>query len=396
MTILIVLSSKINTSCSYRSLSKIFMTFNLYLNLSLTPPSHSTSMLWIKKLGYYKLTEVKLKSDDWIIILDESIGIGQEKVFLILGIQLKNVDFTRPLQIQDMVPLLVKSRERWNAEDIEIELNKIKNELGTIIYAIADGSNSIKTALRKANITWNYDVTHAIAVFLSRIYSNDLEFKNFTHLAGQMRFKLCCSKQAHLIPPNQRSKARFLNVDILSNWGIRALNAYDRDETTPEEKEKLQWVSDMRFFIVELNTMMSVIEELSVILKNNGMSKVTIKKCKAVLKKIKRGKLLEFKTMMLDYHNEYSKRISKKNEKQLCCSDVIESIFGRYKSELSRNQMNGITDLVLIIPALTADLSQQSIIEAIDKCTVKEIEDWKKNNLCNSLVSKRKKVLKAS
>lgn len=372
------------------------MTFNLYLNLSLSAPSHSTSMLWIKKLGYYKLTEVKRKSDDWIIIIDESIGIGQEKVLLILGIQKQNIDFTRPLEIQDMVPLLVKSKERWSAEDIEMELKKVKEELGTIIYAVADGGCCIRKALKQVQIDWKYDITHAIAIFLSRIYLNDPEFKNFTHLAGQMRYKLCCSKQAHLIPPNQRSKSRFLNIDILSNWGIRALNAYDRDETTAEEKEKLQWVNEMRSFIIELDTMMSVVEEISIILKNNGMSKVTIKKCKAVLKKIKRGKLLELKTMLLDYLNEYAKSISKKNEKQLCCSDVIESIFGRYKSELSRNQMNGITDLVLLIPALTADLSQKSIIEAIDKCTVREIEDWKKNNLCNSLVSKRKKVLRAS
>lgn len=372
------------------------MTFNLYLNLSLSTPSYSTTMLWMKKLGYYRLTEVKQKSDDWIIIIDESIGIGQEKVLLILGIQKKNIDFARPLQIQDMVPLLVKSRERWKAEDILIELNKVKDELGTIIYAVADGGNSIKTALRQANIEWKNDITHAIAVFLSRIYATDQNFKNLTHLAGQMRFKLCCSKQAHLIPPNQRSKSRFLNIDILSNWGIKALNAYNRDETTPEEKEKLQWVNDMRSFIIELDVMMSVVQKISIILKNNGMSKLTIKKCKAILKKVKKGKLLEFKTMMLEYLNEYAKTLIKKGEKQLCCSDVIESIFGRYKSELNRNQMNGITDLVLLIPALTADLSKQSIIKAIDKCTVKEIEDWKKNNLCNSLVSKRKRVLKAS
>lgn len=370
------------------------MTFNLYLNLSLTPPSHSTSMLWIKKLGYYKLTEVKQKSDDWIIIIDESIGIGQEQVLLILGIQQKNIDFTRPLQIQDMTPLLVKSKERWCAEDIELELNKVKEELGTIIYAVADGGSCIKKALKLANIDWKYDITHSIAIFLSKIYSNDQDFKNFTHLAGQMRYKLCCSKQAHLIPPNQRSKSRFLNIDILSNWAIKALRAYDRDETNTTEKEKLQWVSDMRFFIVELEAMMIVVQEISIILKNNGMSKTTIKQCKAILKKYKKGKLLEFKKMMLEYLNEYTKSITKKKEMQLCCSDVIESTFGRYKCELSRNQMNGITDLVLLIPALTSNLTQESVIEAIDKCTVQDIEEWKKNNLCNSLLSKRMAVLK--
>lgn len=54
--------------------------------------------------------------------------------------------------------------------------------------------------------------------------------------------------------------------------------------------------------------------------------------------------------------------------------------------------MNGITDLVLIIPALTADLKSEKVIEAIDSCTVKDIEKWKKENLCNSLIAKRNKV----
>ena len=62
-------------------------------------------MLWIKKIGYAQLQSVKQKADDWIIIVDESIGIGQEKVLVILGIRRSQVDFTRPLLLQDMEPI---------------------------------------------------------------------------------------------------------------------------------------------------------------------------------------------------------------------------------------------------------------------------------------------------
>jgi len=66
-----MLSAKINTSASFRSLSKVLVTFNLYLNIELSSPSFSTAMLWIKKIGYIQLQSAKEKADDWIIILDE-------------------------------------------------------------------------------------------------------------------------------------------------------------------------------------------------------------------------------------------------------------------------------------------------------------------------------------
>ena len=54
--------------------------------------------------------------------------------------------------------------------------------------------------------------------------------------------------------------------------------------------------------------------------------------------------------------------------------------------------MSGITDLVLIIPALTVSLSEGAVSEAIASCRVKDIKAWKKDNLCNSLLAKRNMV----
>jgi len=106
------------------------------------------------------------------------------------------------------------------------------------------------------------------------------------------------------------------------------------------------------------------------------------------------GRLKEFKTYILNYLDEHTREIKHQTETILCCSDIIESAFGRYKNELSKNPMSGITDLVLIIPALTAKLTEASITEAIDSCTVKDIALWKKENLCNSMLAKKNKIFK--
>lgn len=389
-----MLSAKMKTSSSFRSLSKVFVAFNLYLDIERSTPSFSTAMLWVKKIGYNQLQLPKEKADDWIIIVDESIGIGQEKVLVVLGIRRSNIDFTRPLKLQDMKPITVKSKENWTGQDIADELKIVKEQLGTVIYAVTDACSSLKKGLREAGINHVYDITHAIAIALERLYKDDSNFKNYIHLAGQMRFKLCCSKHAHLIPPNQRSKSRFLNIDTISKWGMKALQALDSNDISQEERGQLQWVKEKASFIIEMDHLMSIIEDISVLLKKEGLSKQTKSKCVSILKNCKNGKLKQFKEYILNYLKENMKQISKRKEKILCCSDIIESTFGRYKNELSKNPMSGITDLVLIIPAFTSDITVGAVNAAIDNCSVKDIEEWKRNNLCNSLLAKRRAVFK--
>ncbi|MDP2159824.1 MAG: hypothetical protein Q8K02_05035, partial [Flavobacterium sp.] len=319
-------------------------------------------------------------------------GIGQEKVLVVLAIRESKIDFTHPIRIQDMTPVIVKSREKWTGEDISKELEVAKMRLGKIKYAVTDGCCTLKKGLKLAGVPHIYDVTHAIAIYLERIYRDDNKFKYFMSQSGLMRSKLCNHRFAYLIPPNQRSKSRFLNLDIISKWAVKALRAFNKNEISVEESETLEWVKEYDSFIIEISELISIIEEISVLLKNNGLNKKTKSQCYTILKRCKHGKLKEFKVHFTDYLKVNGEHLNRKTKNLLCCSDIIESTFGKYKNELSKNSMSGITDLVLIIPALTAELNAEKVIEAIDSCTVEQIEKWKKENLCNTLISRRNKV----
>lgn len=345
-----------------------------------------------KKIGYYQLESAKEKADDWIIITDESIGIGQEKLLVILAIRQCNIDFTRPLNLQDMEPITIKSSEKWTGEDIAKELEIVKTKLGNVKYAVTDAGCNLKKGLKIAGIAHIYDITHAIANYLSRIYEHDADYKDFTHRAGLMRSRLCCGKNAHLIPPNQRSKSRFLNIDTISKWGMDALAALEKPSLSLSDAEELKWLKKYKPFIKEMDSLVSIIEKISILLKNEGMSCKTKAKCISFLKKCKQNRLALFKKYMMNYLDVYVKNINSKTKKLLCTSDIIESTFGRYKNVLSKNAMSGITDLFLMIAAFTANLTIESVNAAIDGCSVKTIEYWKKDNLCSSLLSKRKAV----
>lgn len=371
----------------------LYGIFSICLEMERNAPSHSSGMLWVKKVGYYCLNRPKVQADDWILILDESIGIGQEKLLVILGIRASQIDFTRPLRIQDMEPIIIRSKKRWTGEDISEELEKSKAMLGSVLYATTDGSSTLKKALRLSEISHVYDTTHAIAIMLEKLYKEDVHFKELTNMMGQMRLKLCCSKFAHIIPPNQRSKSRFLNIDILTKWSMKVLTTLTKNELTPEEKEQLQWIGDRKPFIEEMNHIIGIIEELSVLLKHNGLSNKTKSKCSKVLKKCnKTPKQKEFNKLFTEYLDTNASKIKKLSKTLLCSSDIVETTFGKYKNELSKNPMNGITDLALIIPAFTSILDDNEIKKAIDNCTCKKLKEWKAKNLCDSLSAKRKLV----
>ena len=386
------LLAKINTSSSFRGVSKMLVIFQFVLELDANTPSYQTGLLWVKKVGYYQLQKPKEKADDWIIIVDESIGVGQEKVLVVLGIRRSNIGFDRPLKTQDMEPLLVKSNERWTGDMVAEQLRSVNKQIGDIIYAVTDSGSVLKKGLREAGISHTYDLTHSIAIALERIYKEDNDFKKYASAMGQMRIKLCNSKHAHLMPPNQRSKSRFLNIDIVSDWGMKVLDALETKTILPEERKILMWVKEKQPLIEEMDNIISAVRQISSLLKTSGLSKKTKRKCTAILKPLKKGKMKIFKDHMVKYFEYNMLNIQKRGERLLCTSDVIESTFGRYKNEISKNPMSGITDLALIIPALTAELSSEEIKKAIDYSTIKQLKIWNKENLCESLSTKRNVV----
>lgn len=269
------LLAKINTSASFRGVSKTLVVFQFSLNAHCKSPSYQTGLLWVKKVGYYQLYKPKEVAGDWIIIADESIGIGQEKVLVVLGIRRSNIKFDRPLKIQGLEPLLVKSKENWTGDMIAEQLGIVKKRIGNILYAVTDSGSALKKGLREAEINHTNDLTHSIATALEKIYKKNNEFIEYTHKMGQMRFKLCNSKYAHLIPPNQRSKSRFLNIDIISNWGMKVLKALETNTVSIEERKQLLWVKEKQALIEEMDTIINAVKQISILLKTNGLSKKT-------------------------------------------------------------------------------------------------------------------------
>jgi hypothetical protein len=365
------------------------------MNLNLKEPSFVTILLWTKKMGHYQLQKNIKKTNDWILIIDESIQFGHEKLLVIYGVQSNKIDFTRALNFSDLTPFVISSKSSWTGEMIKSEIEKIKEKTGTILYTIADGGNAISKSLKTSNIPHIYDITHKIALILKEMYSQENEFKNYCNEMNKMRVSLVLSKVAHIVPPNQRFKSRFMNLDIISEWGTKALEYLKKNETESNEYQYLEWVKKYSEIIEELKQVNTTIDLIKTNLKINGLSNKSKKECEKILNNIviKNQRTKYLKKELKSYFKETRKKVPKL-KKISCSSDIIESSFGKYKNYINDNPMIGVTNLALCLSAFTCNLDYNEIKEGIEKTKILNLNKWTKENICKTNLSKRKEILK--
>ena len=83
MCITLVTSAEV----SFRSISKIFINLNLYLNLNFGVPTHTTVLNWTKKQGISHFRDDQFYEEEkWVLIADESIQFGNKKLLLVLAV----------------------------------------------------------------------------------------------------------------------------------------------------------------------------------------------------------------------------------------------------------------------------------------------------------------------
>lgn len=359
------------------------------MNLNLKEPSFVTILLWTKKMGHYQLQKDIEETNDWILIIDESIQFGHEKLLVIYGVQSHKIDNKKALNFSNLTPFVVSSKNSWTGDMIKLEIEKIQNKTGKIYYAIADGGNAISKSLRSLEIPHIYDITHKIALILKEMYSNEIEFNEYCNEMNKMRVLLILSKVAHIVPPNQRFKSRFMNLDILSEWGTKVLEYLDRNDTESLEYKNLQWVRKYSDLIEELKQVNTTLDMIKTTLKTKGLSYKTKKECEELLNKIfiKNQRTNYLKNEIKIYIKETRKKHPKAKTLS-CSSDIIESAFGKYKNYINDNPMIGITNLALCLSAFTCNLDYNEIKEGLEKTKITDLNKWSKDNICKTNLSK--------
>ena len=362
------------------------------IKLNCKKPTHTTLLNWIHKVGFHELNKKKEKANDWIIILDESIQLGRDKVLLIYGIREANIDFTRPLHFEDLVPLREITSTQWTGEKVKDVVIDVKNELSNIKYAVGDYGSQIKKALRLSCIPHVHDLTHKIALILEKKFKNHSLYANLIDKMTDMRKRHAQTKIAYLIPPRQRRISRYQNIKIISDWCEKTLILIQGDrQIDPDAYKQLKWLLDYELFIKELSALNKTINQIEKVLKHRGLSSESKNECENILENINSEMGLYFKAEFKKYIQEMELLVPG-HRKILITSDIIESAFGKYKNYTSSNPMAGMTNLILCLSAFTAVLTEQNIKEALENTTINDIKVWTKKFVGKTLLQKRREA----
>jgi len=381
------------------------------MGISGQAPRHVTIRNWTLKIGYYELTHQKPRADDWIILLDHSIQFGQEKIFVILGIREKAfLRLKRPLCYSDLTTLHIVNKSNWNGKLVAEEIKKLEPTIGKIKYAVGDYGSDLRKGLILTRIGHIHDLSHLIALITEKLYKKDTRFIEFKKEMSNMRVKFIQTDIAATVPPKGRKKSEYQSFDKIIRWAnailnlienklndplqIKLLLEYFEIETLDKIKEELSWISDYSELIKELSEISKAIKTIEKEMKHNGLSEVSLKKCKKCLAKLNSSKGKELKNELISKINQQLQILPNTNT-ILFSSDILESVFGKYKNRVSENPMASVTSLMLMIAAFTSDLIEENIRKSIENVRIKDVKEWSDQNIGASLFKKRKALLAA-
>lgn len=406
---MITIQLLIKCGTSFRGIEK---TIELFFNNFLEPqktPSFTCIRKWLGRIGLYELNREKEYRKDWIFIVDFTLELGKQKALVILGVSQerlieKIIPSSQGLSHKDVELLGLEIMDSTRGEVIKEKLDEIALRVGQPIQIVADHSSDLARGIKlykqeHSDLIYTHDVTHAMALLLKYDLNSDEKYQSFIQKCNMCRQQLQQTELSFLSPPTQRSQCRYFNVERLTEWGLNLLNCsidtlvnlVENGEPSVINKkliDKLGWLVDYQPELIRWHQMTVLTRTLESQLKEQGINQQSL----TIFEKNKfelDSELLNFQQYVCDYVVEQSSHI--KSEKTfLATSDVIESIFGKYKYFSARCPFKEMGQMLLTICLSTMNLTNAVVKNALEEISFADVEAWLAEVFGQSTLSKRK------
>jgi len=392
----------LSTSTSLRAAERVLEFVTDFFEINCSTPSWYAGRLWLIRLGYYKLTRPKKKSDDWIWIIDHTVQWGNEKCLAILGVRQSALPIAETiLNHQDVEPLALLPVTHSNGDVVYQQLEDTISKTGVPRQIVSDHGSDVKSGIEKfcnkhPETCFIYDITHKSATVLKRELATDTRWSEFIKLAANTRIKVQQTELAAFAPPNQRSKARYMNIGELVKWAtdkLLLIDYHQKDVTFEYDPkvlvDKLGWLIGYRKDLVQWNELLQVVKETENFVKFQGIYRdceIDLVLQSTVDIKSKRAKLV--RDELLDFVEQQAKK-TKAHERLLGSSEIIESVFGKLKKLEQDQSKSGFTLFLLSMAASVAKTTKDVVHNALETVPTKQVFKWFKTNVGQSLHSKR-------
>lgn len=386
----------INFNISLRATASAISEVGKMLGKNVKKPCASTIRNWSNRLGMHFLKS-KLDAGNYALIIDESISTGKEQLLVLLATKLSE-DFVgiQPLEMSDVRVVHIESKESWKGCDIKEIIEKVERKNGLKFqYTISDQATNLKNAINLAKMPWVSDCTHVLANTTQTIFEKCDTLNSFVKEMNLTRAKWVMSKNRIYLPPGLRKKARFHQIFVVQKWGWLILSKWN--ELPEEVKNELAYVKENKELLSTMLQMHTLIETFSAQVKGKGVHHQSLAQWDAYfLKQQDKWRLEEaiidprievFNQAIKNYITQIMVVSEKIQDRVICCSDVIESMFGKYKNK-GANFI--ITDDSLKIAAFSHQIKMKDVQDAFESISMKQVLEWKRDyTTVSSLVKKR-------
>lgn len=402
MCIRLILQAALSFRAAPKAIHIAFSQFAAVKNQAI--PSYKSIIRWLTQIGLYKLNCPKEQANDWALIVDNSVQIGSHKFLVILGTRMSQFR-RKALSFEDVEMLVMEIHEKSSEEVVCSALEKAQQKVGKVIEVCADDGSDLRGGItlfcKRHKAGRVFDVIHKMGTFLKKILEHDAQWQAFTAAAAMAKKQMQQTQAAHLAPPNQRTKSRFLNIEILVRWGVDVMEALKNPEHTDKAllDKYCGWVRQYQELMELLKQLALINQQVRHHVREQGLCSTTGDEVEALLEKAMESsdyneQACEYAGMLIDFFYEQS-RVVPLGQVWIGSSEIIESLFGKLKSLEQDQSKGGFTSMVLGAAACVGKIDHDVVKAAMEHVRLEDVAKWTQTQIGETLLSKRRKSLGA-
>jgi len=408
--ILLFLRMTLQGVLGFRGAASALKLVSTFLGTDKLVVSPTGGQMWLLRLGLYELSRAKEQADDWIWIVDHTIQVGKGKCFVVVGVRVALLTAKRidkysggALTCEDLSVWEIELVEKSNGLIVEQQLTALSETTGQVPRAIlSDCGGDLSAGISQFCATHPQtialkDLPHFAANAIKKELSDDSQWTEFLADANRSKTELRQSHFAFLLPPDLKSKARWMNLDPLINWSEKVLHFVNSPRPVPgmaledeELQEKMGWLLKYRSSLRQWADMLGVVNSTLKYIRKYGYHQNARNELNEILAPlaIPNSHSRRVADRILDYVEEQSQEIPA-GEHLLATTEALESLLGKAKQLQGQQSRSGFTKMILSIAASVSQLTADKITSALSAIKVRNVIEWVANEIGPSVQAQR-------
>jgi hypothetical protein len=390
----------VQAGVALRAVPRVFGIFFESPDAATILPAATSARWWLQRLGLFSLCESLEVADDWAYLIDHSVQIGTVKVCVILGLRLHDVPFpARALRHDDVQVLAVIPTERSSGEIVAAQLEQAAQRTGFPRQIVSDHGSDVKKgselfAERHPQTVVTYDAAHHGAIVLQRRFRADPQWSQFIARLGQVKARIQQTSDAFLLAPSLRPKARYMNLASLLRWARKILILLDRGPSggnaSARAESRYGWLREFRTSLEEWSRWEATVRRSVEFVRTRGLSRGCESDLSACLLALPPDERDEVLAAELSQFVRGQSQAAQPGERLVGSTEVLESVFGKWKTLEHQESRSGITSLILSLGSLVGQWPLSRIKAAMEATPVKHVVNWCREHLPPTVQSQRR------